>query len=512
MLGITTMKPSLAAIAATLMIVMLADVTVAQSGKGSPSKATPVPSNSGSKKPAIAPPTAPTASTPTGTPVAFAPEPFRLDAIGLVMRVPEGCSAQSTTIADRATTQITPRDSTWILNVQLPARTVDLNSTPAEMAEKTITLIQGSYGKLDQNNEKIMSTEATIIDRKDNLLLPGGAAARFYVSVPGAERTRIVKGYTIFKPTTKQFCVFELITSESEFAKARGLYETLLGTANFTDNEAVMSERGTFIKTGTRFFSGLSEADYVQVMHDKKLWQRLYKPASTGAAGDATELGYRGVRFWRGKRGEIDPDKARSAWGKAEQEDGYICSIEGRFLLDGGVADSRGFYFMRPDRSEETWSVKTVYTDAGGKQIAAATDTGARSGDSLTIVKKETGKPLTTLAPTNLGEGYISKFETFLLPRLVVKHKLQTTIGSYAWSDQERLLSFRKDEINRDPAQGGFFTIKTSFREEAATQTYTYSDKGDFVRGEIEGLGIWEPVEPEALMRLWKQKGLPTDR
>lgn len=502
-----------------LLIFALSAAAAAQPGgrKSSP-RPTSVPSNTERPKPQSQPPTTPAPgktaplATGAGTPVSFAPEPFRLDAIGLIMRVPEGCSAQSTTIAGRATTQITPKDTTWILNVQVPARTTETDTTIAEMAEKTITLIQGSFGILDTDNKTILETRAEVLERDDNVRLEGGVASRFYISVPGAGDARIIKGYTIFRPTLDQFVVFELITAASEFSRARGVYETVLGTAQFTDNLTMMAERGAFIKTGQAFFDRLTESDYLDAMHEKKLWQRLSQPAATGSPSDATELGYRGVRFWRGRRGEVDPDKPRSAWSRSENDEGFLCSVEGRFLLKGGIADSRGIYFMKPDRSEETWSVKTVFTDSSGKQVSAATDTGARTGQVLSIIKKETGQPLTTLTPTGVGEGYISKFETFLLPRLMIRKNVNATIGSYAWSDQERVLSFRKDEMQRDPAPGSLITIKTSFREEAASQSYTYSPTGDLVRGEVEGLGVWEPIEPEQLMRLWKQKGLPTDK
>lgn len=432
------------------------------------------------------------------------------------MRLPEGCNAQSTTIGDRATTQITPKDTTWLLNIQLP-RTSNPEATVAEAAERTVTLIQGSYGVLDTDNKTILSTQAKILERDDKLNLPAGAAARFYVSVPNNDKSRVVKGYTIFKPTAQQYVVFELICAEEVFSKAKGVYETILGTAQFADSESVMMERGMYIKAGSKFLSSLTEADYRQVMSEQKSWQRLYKPAATGAPGDATELGYRGIRFWKGRRGEVDPDKPRNSWSKSEQEEGLLCSVEGRFVVYGpsgvpmGIADSFGTYFMKPDRSEETWSVRTVFTDENGKQVSAATDTGARSGESLTIVKKESGQPITTLSPANIGEGYMSKFETFLLPRLLVKNKVQTTIGSYAWSDQERVLSFRKDEVVRDPARGNHYTIKTSFREEAVSQTYTYNQNGDLIRGEVEGLGVWEPSDPETLLSLWKRKGLPVE-
>lgn len=491
-------------------------VDAAAQNRNSGSRPTSVPGNT--VKP-TQPPPAPATSTPparsTGPTavVPLAPEPFRLDAVGLTMRLPEDCSAQSTSVGGRATTQITPLRTNWILNIQIP-RTSNPEATIGEAAQTTLAAIAQSVGVVGLNRddsvpERVAATQAKLLERNDKLLLEGGAAARFYISIPNTDNSRLVKGYTIFKPQPLQYVVFELITAESEFEKVKPIYETIVGTAQFADSEAVMAERSIYVKTTQALLNSLTEADYAAAMHDRKVWHRLSKPATSGSPMDAEEIGYRGVRFWKGQRGEVDPDKPRTAWGPSEQERGYLCSVEGRFLTSQGLADTRGVYFMKPDRSEETWSVKSVFHDRSGKQVSAATETGARIGDSLTVVQAETGRPLKNLSPAIIGEGYLSKFDTFLLPRLAVRRQLQATLGGYSWSDREGVLAFRRDEIVRD---GAAWTIRTSFREEGATQTYTYNEKGDLIRGEVDGLGIWEPIEVEALFNLWKQKGLPTGK
>jgi len=442
--------------------------------------------------------------------VAFAEEKYRLDVVGLVMSLPEGAQAQSTSIGGRQNVQIVPKETNWVLNVQTP-RTSNAEATIEDAAEKTITLLQGSVGVLDPDQKSVLETEARLIERNDHIKLAGGPASRFYISLPNPDKTRIVKGYTIFKPTSQQYVVFELITSEIEFPKVKSIYETVIGTASFADSEAVMAERGIFVKAGAAFLAGLTEADYVQAMHDNKIWQRLSKPAPTGAPLDAEEIGYRGIRFWRGRRGEVDPAKPKASYGTSEQEEGYLCSIEGRTKVRTQWADTTQIYFLSTDRQSETWSIKMVAHDENGREIGGAKETGARDGTNLTIVTTEKGRSVQTVSPP-VPEGYVSQFESFLLPRLLIRRKMQTTTGLYCWMTNKSV-SFRKDDCSREGGgRGTVWTIKTTFRDDESKQTYTFNDKGDLIRGEVEAVGVWEPMEPHQIQKLWEQKGLPTGK
>lgn len=448
-------------------------------------------------------------SSGAGGVVTFAEEKFRLDSVGLVMSLPEGASAQSTSIGSRANVQIAPKEANWVLNIQTP-RTSNSESTIADATEKTIATLQGSVGVVDPDQKTVLETQAKILERQDNLSLAGGAASRFYLSLPNTDASRLVKGYTIFKPSATQYVVFEFITSEKDFAKAKPVYEAVVATANFADSDALNAERAGLVKAGQSFMSSLTEADYVTAMNGEKTWFRCSKPASTGAASDAEELGYRGVRFWRGQRGEIDPTKPKAKYSKAEQEEGYLCSIEGRQLVEGSVIDSRGIFFMKPDRSDETWSLIVVKPDPDGRDPEVASETGARTGSSLTIVTKAKGRPVETVQPP-VPDGYVSQFESWLLPRLMVRKKVQSTLGFYHW--ERSSVGYRKDVVEHDGPRNAPWVIITSFREEEARQKYSYNDKGELVKGELAGgRGVWEPMEPSAILRLWEQKGLPTGK
>ena len=444
----------------------------------------------------------------------LADEPFRLDSVGLSIRLPVGATVESTRLAGRQSVQVTPANGAWVMNVQTP-QTANENATIADALKQTLDLIKGSYGVVDPDQSVVLETQAKILEQIDSLDLPGGKAARLYVSLPragnmGSDKSRLVKGYTIFKPGPKQYVVFELVTPEKTFTQNRGAYETSVGTALFVDSNALMLGRGAAVKAGTAFVTQLSSDDYQRAFGEGEQWYRLYRPAKTGAPMDADELGYRGVKFWRGQRGEVNPGKAKSQWSRADQQEGYLCQVRGRIVVEGGMGDTMGVYFMTLDRNEEMWSVTTAFKDAAGKVIAQASETGARLGDDVTVVKEESGRPPTHVKPPIIGEGYVSQFETYLLPRMMVQKDVRAELGFYAYqSNPSNTISFRRESAQKE---GSLWTVTTTVREDMPPQVSTYSSKGELLKTVMDDGRVWEPVELAKLKRMWEQKGLSVDR
>ena len=442
----------------------------------------------------------------------LADEPYRLDSVGLSVRIPLGCQVKSNRIADRQTAQIVPDGSTWIINIQTPTATAD-NGTIEQALEKTLDLLRGTYGIVDRDQREVVETQAKIIEQIKDLKLPGGPAARLYVSTPRGNQSRLIKGYTIFKPQPKQFVVFEFICHEPDFGKLRGTYETVVGTALFAGADATSTARGTAIKSGVALLNSLTEQDYTAAMGEKELWYRMFKPGKTGTKGDDDEIGYKGLRFWRGKRGEINPAKPRNLWKSADEQDGWLASIRSRVIWNGHILDTQALYYMTPDRNEESWSISMGVKQLNGQNISDASETGARINREMTIVKTASKQQPVTLKPPIMGDGYISQFETLLMPRIIVQKKLQTELGFYCWQNyagsDSGTISFRKDVL---APQGSMFTLTTNLRDDSAPQVSVYNDKGELTRAELPGNIVWEPTDLTMLKRLWKDKGLPVDR
>lgn len=453
------------------------------------------------------------AKGPASGAITLADQPFRMDSVGLSVRFPIGCEVTTNRIGGRATAQIQPKgDTTWILNIQTPVTGKD-SATIKDALDETIALIQGSYGIVDPDQKEVLETQAQILDRTENLTLPGGPAARFYVSIPRGNKSRLVKGYTIFKPQSKQYVVFEFICHQQDFARHRGTYEAIVGTAIFENAESVMLARGSAVKAGAALFAQLSDEDYTASFPATEQWSRWYKPSSTGVQMDATELGYRGVRFWKGQRGEINVSKPRTSWAQIDKQEGYLAQVRARVLLDRGVVDTIAMYFQSIDRTEECWTITTSVKDGFGNETSYASETGARTKEDMTVVSTASKSPAVTVKPPIVNEGYISQFETILLPRLLVRKKIQTDMGFYCYQRNQGesggTIAFRRDLLTQE---GGLWVVTTRFREDADPQVSTYADNGDFIRTTMADGSVWEPIELTSLKRLWQNKGHPTDK
>ncbi len=470
------------------------------------------------------PPAAPSTATPTPAKpnipaksanpglVELADEAFHLDSVGLSIRLPTDTRAQATKIGDRASVQIMPTDNTWIINIQTPL-TSNPNATVKEAADQTLALLQGSHGVVDPDQKNVMETQARLIDRTGHLLINQQPAERLYVTTPRTDATRLVKGYTIFKPAPKQFVVFELIVPEPEFARVRGVYETTIATASFADPAAVAAARGALVKAGVALFAGFTPADYSAALDSQVRWYRLFKPAPGGADMDATELGYRGLKFFKGQRGEINPEKPRNRWTSADEQEGYMVFLQARVLDGADTIDTVARCFMTPDRHEEAWSVRMIKADKRAKELGRWTETGARVADDLNVAVNGPGNDDRPIRPFIQGEGYLSQVESYLLPSLLLraatKNRIQGDFGFYTYRSDSEAISLRRDTLARDPAAGGTWTIATRFHEDSTPQRSTFTDKGDLIRTDLGDGRFWEPTDLKTLLALWQKKGLP---
>lgn len=513
---------------AILAVASLPSLSQGQTRGGSGGKPVSVPDNTRSKSPSdsAAKPTSPPASGQSPVPaspkssiaaVPMADSPLHIDSVGLSVSIPLNAKVDSTIVGGRTTVQIVPEDQSWIMNIQTPV-TSNERATVADAAQQTIALLQGSVGVLDKDNERVLSTDARIIDRIDDLTLPGGRSSRFYVSLPEAKgNARVVKGYTIFKPGPKQYVVFELICGEPFLEKARGAYETTVGTATFASSDALMLDRMGAIKSGVAFFSQLSEQDFNEAMgsgeNARERWYRFYKPSPDGNTAKDEELGYVGIKFWHGKRGEIDSSRRISDFSPVERQEGLLVRVRSRILAGQAIGDNEGIFFMTPDRSEEAWSFKTAARESAGKQKALASETGARLNDSLQVIRAEPGKPTTTISPPILSEGYISQFETFLLPRLMAHKKIEGDFGFYAYQAWPAgTVTFRKDTFRREKTSGeDVYTLTSRIRDDADVQVTTIDASGNPIEVVFKDGAVRQAIDLPTLKQIWQQKRLPLE-
>ena len=356
---------------------------------------------------ALAQPAANPAPKPGATPsskgpefVRLADEPFRLDALGLSIQIPEQATTQTAHLGTSASVQIVPRAGSWVINIQTP-RTGAADATPQSAADSVAKQIAAtSTIEHPKTGEKLSMVE--FIDRQPSLVIAGcpTPGARFYAGIRREGAPRLMKGVTVFQPTKDQFVVFELVVPETDFAAARRLYETSIATAKFADTSSLEASRREAVKAGVEWMKLLTPEQFVAAMPAGEKWFRMYRPGPNGTDADAEELGYFGVRFWRGRRGEVNGQGGGATVG--DNPEGLLCEIKARlFQRQAGapkVTDSVATYFLTPDRSQETWIVKTAVRGTGTNS-GTWTETGARVGQSLTVEVRPPGKPARVLTP-----------------------------------------------------------------------------------------------------------------
>lgn len=460
------------------------------------------------------------AAAPRGTSdpgvVPLEENPFHLDEVGLSMQLPAGATVASTVIGGVRQAQIISLNAVWSCNIQTP-KSGNEQATIKEAAEKTIALVQGSFGVMDPDQKTVLSTEAKLLDRIPNLRIGNQEAERFYITVPTRSGGQTVKGYTIFKPFGNQFVVFELIAPMEAFAKARREYETSLATARFLAGADINADRGIAIRAGQSLLNSLTTADLDRYADGKERWYRLFRPPIKNADKmSAEELGYRGIKVWKGQRGEVDAGfgGGRGAWGRADRQRGYLASVRARLMTPRGPADSEVVYFLSNDRQEETWVLRMVLRDMEGREMLTAKETGARSEKNLSVVIEQQGQAPRTISPFFESDGYISQLELLVLPRVIVDKNVQSDLAFYAYQSQSEAVSLRRDSPRKTEAPSGLalWEIETTFSSDAPTQTSKYTSAGELLSTSTGDGRVWEPATLDELQKLWEQKGLPTTR
>ena len=487
-----------------------------------------------SSTPAATAPSAP----PAGKLLSFADEPLVIEAIGFSMKVPFGATVSTSEAGGITRSTIAPADNAYVLRFET-RRTEDPSATPVSAAEAFIKQLLMTDVVNDLKTGALVGSRGLILDRVNDLRIPGQPTpgARFYVSLPrgGAnEKTRVIQGYTFFKIAPDQFAVFELVSGEAEFAAARPAYELTVATAKFEDPNALASRRRDTVQAGIAFLTRLTPNDYAAALalttddkpsasskaepsaKSQTQWYRLYKPASTGVPEEAEERGYRAVRFFRGTRAQIDA-KVTGSEPSATNPAGILAEISARLLTGGStgkpdsyqVIDIQGRYFASDDTNEEAWSVRTAVANPQGKPPSLFSETGTRSGKTMTIVVNMPGRPNQTIRPTVPTDGYLNQATAFLLPRLMLATRFEGELGFYVYQSANASISIRRDSMAREPGTQNAYRLSTTLRESSEAQSYLHLADGELILASLSDGVAMEPVTVKELAALWKRKKLP---
>lgn len=484
------------------------------------------PRNNPVRVPAHVPPTPPAPTTPSDEPITFNTDPLTIESIGLTMLVPEGSDVVADSMAGNTAATFQAKDQSWVIKVQTP-RTARKDLSLTKLVDEAVQQLLDAHRVLEVDPTKNVAKENTqaaavvlarepaagqeLTIRNDGNDLP---IERCYVELPPMlqKQDPVVRGFTAARIGQDQFITFELFTTKSKFARARQVYEMTVGGAKFADTSKAREARAAMVTAGVKFFDGLTKDDIQSLVSEQpERFERLYKPSKTGNRMDDVEVGYRRVRMSTGREA-------------GASREGWIVRIDARFLQNESVVDSQSIFHMAYDRQEENWSVLMTIRTAGlgpkdknGKRKALPTDqthseTGARYKDKMQVLVSSPGQQPKTIQPQIMGEGYISRVESFLLPQLLVRKAMPLTYGFYAYQSQSERITLRRDTLERPKSDSLPWKLTTRLAEGMPDTSSYYQDKtGTLTKGDA-GTGIVSEIVPlTELIDIWKRKGLPMD-
>lgn len=439
--------------------------------------------------------------------VALQSVPTRIDALDLTFFLPEDAVAETTSFGVNATMGVELPDGLGVLVIK-GQRSTNPDLTVELVTDSMIEQLYLSRGKQDQASGRFQ-TSATLIDRT-TLRLAGLSGERFYIRVPGADGSpEVFRGVTVFRTEPGRFLVFDLMTEATNFETARRTYETVVGTIEVADRDALAARRAAAIDNLQSVLATLTP-DELRLLAEKnpERWERLYTPARSGDEMDATEHGYRRVRVRPGVRGEVSGTPERN-WTAADRASGLIVQLDAMALESRLRVDTRAVYFVSDDFKQEAWTVNMALRQEGVTTESSVS--GARSGTSMTIQLKQDKAAPTVTRPVIQGEGYVSQALTYLIAPMLVSRAKAGEFAAYAYNPATNIISLRWDTVEQPADKPGLWVVRSRADDNTPATTHTFNGQGRLMRSELHNGRIWEPIELDRLVNLWKRKGMPLE-
>lgn len=437
--------------------------------------------------------------------------PTTINTLGLTLYVPEGSVAETVSYGTESTTAVAFKDDLGLMTIK-GQRTKNPDLTTELVAESIIKQLT-----IDERQRKIGELLS-----HDKLRIKFWKGHRFYVrQLDPKGGPDVIFGYTIFQNKPRSFIVFELRTNINDQEQAQTLYETSVGTIDLGNPDEEDARRSAAIKSTLSFMDGLSIEDFKSVLtgKDSEHWERLYTPAPSGDEMDATEHGYRRIRSWTGYKGEITP-KDRSEWTADDRTPGYLFQLDAMALEEGLRIDTRAIYFMSDAQDSESWTVRMSIIRELDDMMLPEEDritkinsaiTGARDGTSMNIYLQQNNQAPTLTRPLIQGEGYISQVQTYLHSRLLASKKKEGEFASYAFNPAANTVLLRWDIVEQPEESPGLWKVTTKVADTAPATVAFFNERNDILRVRLANGRIWEPIELDKLLKLWKKKDLPLE-
>ncbi|MEZ6163843.1 MAG: hypothetical protein R3B67_05340 [Phycisphaerales bacterium] len=437
---------------------------------------------------------------PTPTFTEFESEPIRIDALNLTIQLPVGAVSETTSFGNNSSVGIGFPDKVGVMVIK-EQRTSNTELSLEQVTQSIIKQLT-RYGN---------SITGTVLSHDKELSVNGVEGQRFYVQVPGLKnKPNTVRGMTIFESKPQHFIIFDLTTLERDFDRCKVMYENTIGTMHIDDSTSDAVKRAAAIKAMLGFIDqrGLEDIQKVTTGKTTDRWERLYLPASTGDDMDASEYGYRRVRSWTGFKGDLT-DKPKSKWNDDDRQLGYLVQIDAMALEDEIRVDTRATFYTSVDNEEESWTIKMSLRQ--GEEQTTSTITGARSKKDLVVLTDSSNASPIKTTPLIQGEGYISQAMSYLLSPLLASYAQPGDYASYVYTSSAGAITLRWDKVEHPEDSPGLIRVTTRPSSDTPPTVGLYTKDGSLMRVRLSNGRIWEPIELDRLIALWKKKGLPLD-
>jgi hypothetical protein len=421
--------------------------------------------------------------------------PRRFDSLGFQMHLPAGAAAvperssagPSILIEDR------PGSATWSLRVQA-AQSPLVAPTPAAQVQDHLRRLRDS------------GTAFRLL--QDRAATYRGAPGHWcLIEQESPDRRTFVKGWLFVQTDPDRFLVFSMLTLPEHLEAARKRIEASLSTLDVTSQRELTRIRQAMLELGGIHLSTLTEERLRSLVGLQRLL-RLHRPQRD------EEIGYHLLQVTEGPRGALDPERPERMYQAPERVQGLLVKLQGRLAVDPAAdhyLDWIGLYWLAWDLSSEAWSVRATHRRSGSE--TGEVETGLRNRPDprprLTVIRSRSRAARRTPFEWALPEVYLPQALTLVLgalpPPLVEGGEVAVAFYAYDGSDERPAVSLRLDRW-RDLGSGWEHS-HMSVNDVTPTVALYGADGALLESREPDGV-VTSPIEPAALERLWKTRGL----
>jgi hypothetical protein len=225
------------------------------------------------------------------------------------------------------------------------------------------------------------------------------------------------------------------------------------------------------------------------------------------------------VEFIEAKRGAINPQRGEEMYDPEDHQLGLMARVRGQIIdaESNTTIDSRAFYWLAWDLSEERWSIQ-VTTRAGSRSTAEA-QTGVRMPRSagnpagrIIVIDSSSGGATRDQKNWAAPEVYLSQALRWGLGHLLPREGTEPLLLSYYFYDgTESSITLRLDRWEPAGDGEGNWILTSRSKSDAPAIISIYNRAGDLVRRTLPDGSVSEPIELDDLNRLWRSKGITTE-